>query len=224
MLRARATKEQKTVQIRNLSHLCGKSCFIGLASIMGTGMSGCISAEAEIPETKVTRQNLSFPSVPPGVPTIVPEDATPEFLAQLGIDESGEFQLPVVSFSYDEPPADMPEGLTSDMHVKTVTVSAHDAALNLSFVRRLTLTVRNLDKNGGAPQVLIEYSNTGALDTVIQNSLTVPVEGLDDVVNPWKAQAGIYELTIWGDVEKLPREPWAVDVSLTFSGSVSFEF
>jgi hypothetical protein len=50
----------------------------------------------------------------------------------------------------------------------------------------------------------------------------MPVQGSDDVVNPWKAQSTVYELNVWGNPEKLPRHSWAVDVSVAFGGSISY--
>jgi len=192
--------------------------------MLAFGVSGCISVEAEIPETQVTRQNLSFPGLPPEVPTSIPANATPEVLAALGITADGVFHLPVLTFSYDGTPINAPAGLSSTMHMKSVTISAHDGTADLSFVRRLTLTVTNSDRNAGEPQILLEYPNAESPSEPLQKSLTMPVIGLDDVIDPWKPQPGIYALNVWGDLFSLPRRPWAVDVTLTLSGSVAYEF
>jgi hypothetical protein len=210
---------------RGPAHLRNKARFIGLVAILAAATSGCISAEVEIPEVQVTRQNLCFPGVPPEVPTSVPPNTPPEVLAQLGITELGDVELPVQTFSYDEQPVDLPEGLTSDMHVKSVTVAAHEGTQSLSFVRRLRFTLTRPGQAAAEATVLLEYPPVGSSSAaLIEKSLTIPVQGLDDVVDPWKPQPGIYELRIWGDLATVPREPWAVDVTLSFTGTVLYKY
>jgi hypothetical protein len=154
----------------------------------------------------------------------VPESVPPETLGAFGITTTDEYELPPLTFSYDDTPVELPTGLTSDMHVKTVTVTAHEGLTNLSFVRKMRLSVTDPKRNGGQPLVILEYPSVGAITDAAQTSVTMPAQGLDDLVNPWKSLSGTYTLNVWVDLKAVPREVWAVDVTLTFSGSVSFAF
>jgi hypothetical protein len=209
---------------RGPAFLRDKARYMLWVAASAAAMSGCISAEIDIREVQVTRQNLSFPGVPLEVPTSVPSNTPPEDLAKLGITVLGEVELPVQTFSYDEQPVDMPDEVTSDMHLKSVTVAAHEGTQSLSFVRRLRLTLTRPGQAAAQATVLLEYPPAGSSPApFIDKTLTVPVQGLDDVVDPWKPQPGIYELKIWGDLATVPREPWAVDVTLSYTGTVSYK-
>jgi hypothetical protein len=213
------------VLFRGPAHLRDKARYLLLVATLAAATSGCITAEVDIPEVQVTRQNLSFPGVPPEVPTSVPANTLPEVLANFGITELGDVELPVQTFSYDEQPVDMPDGLTSDMRVKSVTVAAHEGTQSLSFVRRLKLTQYKPGQASVEATVLLEYPPTGSSSApLIEKNLTMPVQELDDAVDPWKPQSGIYELRIWGDLATVPRQPWAVDVTLSFTGTVTYKY
>jgi hypothetical protein len=194
------------------------------ASIISILTLGCGSIEAEVPETSVTKQNLLFDGAPKGLPTILPENVSPEVLATLGISEDGYFHLPTMSFSYSDKPVDVPDGLSSEMRVKSVTISSHKELFSLSFVRKLTLSVKNLDAAAEPVTVILRYPNEQTGNESLETSLTMSVDGIDSIDDPWRLRNELFTLDIWGDIAELPREPWAVDVTLSFSGSIAFRF
>jgi hypothetical protein len=194
------------------------------ASVISILTLGCGSIEAEVPETSVTKQNLSFPGAPQGLPRTLPENVSPEILAALGISENGDFHLPSMTFSYGDKPVDVPDGLSSEMRVKSVTISSHNESFSLSFVHKITLSIKNLDASAEPEKVILQYPNEHTGNEPIGTSVTIPVDGIDNINDPWRIRNEQFALDIWGDIAGLPREPWAVDVTLSFSGSIAFRF
>lgn len=196
----------------------------GVLCICGVAMGGCLSAEADIADATVTRQNLAFPGAPVEIPTSVPADASAEQLAAMGVTESGEYHVPEVVFSGDDIPGGLPSRISADMHAESVTVTAREGIRDLSFVTRLVLTVADPAVDGGKPRVLLAYQKDPSSNSSDQESITMPVHGFDDIVNPWDSpESLVYALNVWGELATIPRVPWTIDVSLSFSGSVSLE-
>jgi hypothetical protein len=185
---------------------------------------GCGSIEAEVPETSVTKQNLSFEGAPKELPTTLPKNVSAEGLAALGISEDGYFHLPAMTFSYNDKPVDVPDGLSSEMRVKSVTIASHNELLSLAFVRKLTLSVKNLDAAAEPAKIILQYPDERTGNERLGTSLTMSVDGIDRIDDPWRIRNELFTLDIWGDIAELPREPWAVDVTLSFSGSIAFRF
>jgi hypothetical protein len=196
--------------------------WIALSAATLTG--ACVSAQAEIPALELTQENLTFPAVPAELTNeleSMPEDAGTSLARAAAADD---YHFPTVSFSYDRLPIARPPGVSSDMRAKEVTIAAHKGTHDLSFVRRLRLTVTRLGEDREEPEVVLEYSSTRASSESIGRSLTTPVLGAQCSIDPWQTGSSVYELDIWGDLEQLPDKPWAVDVSVVLGGSVSFEY
>ncbi len=196
-----------------------------LVFLFGLLPSGCVTATASVPEVEVTRQNLTFPGVPTDLPTEVPEDMPPEIRAQLGLPLPGEaYHFPTQSFTYERVPADIPSGMSSDLHIREVTIRSHEGSVDLSFIRGLLLTVSKPTDPSFVPEVLLQYPAPGELPADIMWSITLPYQGSYDAIDPWRADASVYTLDVWGDLSQLPRQAWSVDVVLILSGSIRYEY
>ena len=193
---------------------------LGAATLTGA----CVSAQAQIPDLELTRENLTFPAVPAELTDqleSLPEDTRTGY----GLTVAGdEYHFPTVSFSCDRIPIARPPGASSDMRAKEVTIAAHKGTHDLSFVRRIRLTVTQLGEEREEPEVVIDYSRPRASSEPIGRSVTTAVLGSQRSIDPWQTESSVYELDIWGDLEQLPDKPWAVDVSVVLNGSVSFEY
>ncbi|MBN1612191.1 MAG: hypothetical protein JW940_36505 [Polyangiaceae bacterium] len=195
-----------------------------IALTLATSTAACVSAQAEIPSLELTRENLTFPAAATELADeleSMPEDARTNLALAAAPDD---YHFPTVSFSYDRIPMARPPGVSSDVQAKEVTVAAHKGTDDLSFVRRIRLTVTRLGEDREEPEVLIDYSSSKASSKPIGRSLTTPVLGAQRSIDPWQTESSVYELDIWGDLEELPARPWTVDVSVVFGGSVSFEY
>jgi hypothetical protein len=199
----------------------GKRGRLGL--VVSAALVACLSATVDVPEVAVARENLSFPGVPDG--TAVSDDIPADVRERYGLPAPGEaYHFPPITFSYERVPMDMPTGTSTDLHVKAVTIRAHEGSPSLLFVRGLRLTVAKPTEPGTAPVVLLEYPEPGASPEPIDRSLTLAFKGAWSPIDPWKADASVYTLDLWAVLEQLPRQDWALDVELVLSGSLDFEF
>jgi hypothetical protein len=118
----------------------------------------------------------------------------------------------------------MPQGISADVVAEEVIVTAHQGTPDLSFVRRITLTTSSPGEDPNQPTILVEYAAPEAEGSAAQQSISLPVQRREPLLEPWSVPGAVYALTVWGDVEQLPRHPWAVDVTVTFSGKLRFEY
>lgn len=197
-----------------------------LALVLGLLQAGCFSATASIPEIEVTRENLTFQGVPEDMPTEVTENIPAEVRERYGLPAPGEdYHFPTLTFSYARVPVDMPTGLTSKMHIREVTIRAHEGSPNLTFIHGLKLTTTQVGELPGEERVLLQYPAPGtSVTTPLERELTLPVLTVLDALDPWKADNSIYTLDIWADLAQLPRQNWAIDIVLGLNGSVEFTF
>ncbi len=212
-------------------------------------LTGCVQATASVPEVEVARENLVFQGLPAGTPTSVPPTLSstiaaklpanipPELAAQLPPGLSTEtlsqlnlpnpdeaYHFPTMTFSYSRVPADLPTGLTSRMHVRDVTIRAHEGYPSLAFVRGILLTVSKPNDPTSPPRVLLQYPTAGIEETPIDRSVTLPVLDASGAINPWENDDSVYTLDVWADLAQIPQQAWSVDVILRLRGSVEFEF
>jgi hypothetical protein len=187
----------------------------------GLATTGCVTATASVPEVEVTRENLTFQ----GIPAEVPKDIPADVLERYGLPLPGEaYHLPPLTFTYQRVTVDLPSGTTSDMHVKEVTIRAHEGSASLGFIRGLMLTAAKPEEPTAKPEVLFQYPAPGVAFVPLDRSLTLAFQGTSEQLNPWRADSSIYTLDVWADPAQLPRGAWAVDVVLVLSGSIKFEF
>ncbi|MGC4065175.1 MAG: hypothetical protein QM784_11115 [Polyangiaceae bacterium] len=149
-----------------------------LAGSAGLLSVGCISAEADIPEIEVTRENLTFQGVPASTPTEVPAGLSAEQRQALGLPAPGEpIHLPTLSFAYSRVAVDLPTGLSSQMHVREVTVRANSESMSLAFIRKLRLTATHRE-TPDVLQTVLEYPPVGSTSNPpLDSELTMPVQG-----------------------------------------------
>lgn len=205
-----------------LGHLLGSATL----GVLGTMTLGCAVAQVDAPEITVTRENVEFPGAPveplgrvrPGVPGDAGESSGVPF-------GTNDFPLPPQRFSYDEVPKELPDGMSVALLATHVTVKARHVPEDLTWIRRLLLTV-NLPDRPDEWQVVVEYPPREG-DEVVHRSedeLVLPVSERLGSVDPWQARGAVFELAVWGNLAKLPRDPWAVDVSVTFVGELHYEY
>jgi hypothetical protein len=179
--------------------------------------TGCVAAQLDVPEVEVTRENVVFEGVPPELAAPAPEGvpSTPTAAQE-------DYALRSHSFSYDR--WEMPQGMTADMVVREVVVTAHQGTPDLSFVRRITLAISLRSDDPNPPLVVLEYPLPERASPATRQSITLPVERPEPLLDPWRTPGAVYELTVWGDVAELPRQPWAVDVTVSLGGKLEFEY
>lgn len=182
---------------RPSQRLCGPSfrtCCGSLVIAAAALTSGCIQAKAEVPEIEITRQNIQVPATPAAVP-----DGTVVTLEK--------------QFQCDEAPVTLPDSVTMDVRATEITISLRKGPANLSFVHEASLTV---SKAGGVAETVATYkrSSQGA-----ESFVTVPVQGDSKFLDPWSAADSTFVLKLVGE---LPKQEWSVDLSIKFSGSLSY--
>jgi hypothetical protein len=156
--------------------------------------SGCIQAKAEVPEVEITRQNIQVPATPATVPdgTVVTLD---------------------MQFQYDQAPVSLPDSVTMDVRATEFTISLRKGPANLSFVHEVSLTV---SKAGGHAETVVAYKK-GA--EPVGSLVTIPVQGDPKLLDPWSVADSTFVLKLVGE---LPKQEWSVDLSIKFSGSLSY--
>lgn len=196
-----------------------------LIALISTSASGCASAEIDFEEIIVTKLGIVFPGLPKSVQrdelTELPEEA----LAELGFLRKGEdFALPAQQFNFADAIERLPKGIDAMMYVSEVVVKAHRQNQKLSFMNGLKLTVSEPNVKKGKSRVVFEYEATthsgGMKDATIRGPVSASAASFDSS----ELAGQIYELTVWCDPTKLPRESWGLDVSLTFSGNVDLDY
>lgn len=180
---------------------------------------GCVSAQVDLEDIQITRKNVVMPGAPSDVPAGVTTENADALPAEYTLPESTEnYALPPQHFSYADTMTQLPEGFRTTLTLKYVVVTA---PRDLSFLTKIALTVATPDLDGGTPRTLFEYSPNGS-DTAANGTLNIPINGPEITIDPTKLHAADYALSTWGRLEDLPREPWAVDVTLTLSGTADY--
>ena len=154
----------------------------------------CVQANAEIPNMEVTRQDVALQPAP--FSTKANTEAT---LVQ--------------QFKYEKTPSPLPTSITAHMHATEVTFTLKKGAPDLSFIHAAKLTVT---EPGGKPQTVLDYKGG---DAAFGSSVTLPVLASPPALNPWEVDASTFELSVTGI---LPQTEWFLDVTLGYTGSVSY--
>jgi len=157
-------------------------------------MPGCIQAKAEVPEVEITRQNIQVPATPAAVP-----DGTIVTLKK--------------QFQYDQAPVSLPDNVTIDVRATEITISLRKGPADLSFVHEASLTVF---KSGSAAETVASYKSSAQ---PAGRFVTVPMQGDPKLLDPWLIEDSTFELKLVG---ALPKQEWSVDVSIKYSGSLSY--
>lgn len=156
-----------------------------------------VSVEADVPDVEVTQKNIMFQGVP----------AT-------GL--AGDVAM-TNSFSQKHPTLDLPQGLTPEVSVLQVSLTAKEGISNFDFIHQLRLTMSG-DANNSDAVELINYqkdpaSQTGAV-------LTMPSANPVNALEQWKTDSALFTIDIAGT---LPTADWAVDVTVRFAGKIDYQ-
>lgn len=156
---------------------------------------GC-SAEAEIPEVTVTRSDVEFEGVP-SIPGIT--DTTQEVTAEF--EHPSDFELP--------------QDFNPELRPLGAAITARGDMRSLSFLEGLQVTLSSRAPGAPPPFVLASYERgTGTVGRVVNLEIAPD----SDVLSYWDTDQAFYEVTLWG---VLPEQDWSIDVSFSFSGTLS---
>jgi hypothetical protein len=160
------------------------------------GAVGC-SARADIPEVVVTQSDVVFE----GVPRLA------------GLVPIGE-----ISATFDHPDGfSFPEYFNPELYPVEMKVAGRGDMQDLSFIRRLELTLGSRSEDAPADLVVATYERTA--DGTVGRELDVDTDRQADVLEYWGIQSAYYNITLWGD--DLPVDSWSVDVTVEFTGQLS---
>lgn len=157
-------------------------------------VAGCVQATADVPELEVTRQKLAFAAAPAIVP-------------------SGTVLTVTQQFTNESEPVKLPDSVSADVHATEFSLTIRDGADNLAFVRAAKLSAT---RKGGTPETIIDYASDGSETS---KTLVLPIEDKSGALDPWSINSTTFEIRVTGE---LPRQVWHADVSLKYSGSISY--
>lgn len=187
-------------------------------------VSGCVSAQVDFEQVEVTKQNLAFAGISELVPIDLPEQVPEALMEQYGIPRPGEdFALPPQRFAYADAMNRLPEGFTASLQLRDIAVTPARRKQKLAFLHKVLLTVSDPEVGEGRPRVVFETDQREAKKSK-NGAIQMPLDAAAASIDPSRIGEQTYELSVWGDLAELPRESWAVDVTLTLSGSVAVEY
>lgn len=167
---------------------------VRLLALVSLGVVGCVQATADVPELEVTRQKLEFSAAPAIVP-------------------SGTVLTVTQQFTNESEPVKLPDSVNADVHATEFSLTIKDGADNLSFVRSAKLSAT---RKGGTPETIFDYASDGGETS---KTLVLPIDDKSGALDPWSINSTTFEITVTGE---LPRQVWHADVSLKYSGSISY--
>lgn len=193
---------------------------------------GCVSAEVNFKDVELKRTQVTFPGTRTVNSPLGSSDASlAELLAAAGTDAGlplgqdamtppGIDQvLPPQTFSYQEVPAVLPDRVNVLLTARHVEVTPEEPYSDLSFLNRVTLTVRDSREPSHESRLLLDLTpEVGA------TSVSSDVVGSEYSVDPWKASSLLFELKVSGPADRLPKDPWSVSVTLQLRGDVQFHY
>jgi hypothetical protein len=159
---------------------------------------GCVSVQGDVPEVVMTQHALTFEGS--SVPTGVGETS-----------QTVSFQHPYESF-------ELPDGVKSELRPVRATVTATQGVADLAFLSGFTLAIGTRDPQGPAAVAVFECSRDPS--ETVGAQLTADTVNQPNVIDYWATGSTFYTLTVFGT---LPSNAWAVDVDVTFTGTVRYE-
>lgn len=169
-----------------------------LAITLGNASAGCmLSAEADVPDVEVTQHDIGFEGVP--FSAAVGDVATHMSFAQ-------------------KRPIDLPAALDSSVQAVKVELRAKKGIENFDFLRILRISMRQADNKGDAIE-LIDYVKTAG--SKVGATLTIPSKNPINILEQWKADSAIFDVEVAGT---LPEKAWTIDLSVHFSGKLSYKY
>jgi hypothetical protein len=169
------------------------------AAIVGLTLltAGCLSVEAEAPEVLLTRTALPMaPATPlPG-----------------GLRSSLTVRI---DSPYD--PVELPDGLTTELRPQSLTLLTTRGLDDLTVIE--AFQVRLGSSADGAPPPTLLFDRQAPFDFVEGPFLRSTTNLRPNVMDYWTLSQTWYELTVVG---QLPDYPWMADLTVNFSGQVSY--
>ena len=194
---------------------------LGLWLFVAAQTPGCMFAEVDVSDVSVTQQHIVFPGVPAELTdTLEPEAAEQPLGASQGVTLGKEYAMPPQSFSYEASSVEFPPGVSTDLRARSVTLTPCDPDVDLGFVRRLVLSAID-PANPDEVAVVAEHEGCEDAPTAPDGGLIIAL-GDGRGIELWRALGLVYELSLSGDPNRIPHEPWAVDVTLSVEGHVAY--
>lgn len=205
---------------------------LAICSATALELIGCVSAEVNFRDVELKRTQVTFPGTrtangPLGgydaslseLRSAVGPDAglpsTQDAMASPGINQI----LPPQTFSYQDEPTVLPDRVNVLLTARRVEIAPEEPYSDLSFLDRVTLTVRDSRNSDSQSRLLLDLApEVGA------GSVSSKVVGSEYSIDPWKASSLLFELKVSGPADRLPVDPWSVTVKLQLRGNVQFHY
>jgi hypothetical protein len=160
--------------------------------------SACsFSLEADLPEVQVTQRALKIGGVPGA--------------AQLGdVSVTGSYTLSSCNTA-------SVKRMGSDVLVRQVKIAASDDQTNLDFIEFANVTVADPASPDGTTTIMSYDRSQAASTAVIDVNIPAPI----DITALWSADKTVVGLQMAG---QLPEQDWTVDVTITLSGKIKYDF
>lgn len=162
------------------------------------GLLGSCSANAEIPEVVITQKNIEFDGVPL---------------------EGSSTTASALATAFDHPDGfEMPDFLTTRLYPLGAVVVAGDPELDLSFIETFSLVIASRTEPDLGSVTVASYTRGESTDLVQRMDISADSDA--DILKFWRSESAYYTLHVFG---ALPEDPWDVEVSVKFSGSLKIE-
>jgi hypothetical protein len=160
-------------------------------------LASACSFEADLPEVQVTQRGLKMPGVP-------------------GAARVGEVSV-TGSYTLSSRNTASVKRMGSDVLVRQVRIAASGSQPNLDFIDLAHVTMANPASQESTTEIMSYDRSQTASTSVIDVSMPAPI----DITALWSADKTVIGLQMAG---QLPEQDWTVDVTLTLSGKIKYEF
>lgn len=155
-----------------------------------------LSVEADVADVEVTQHDVTFEGIPLG--SRLGEVATH------------------LTFVQDRP-LDLPKALDSTVKAVKVELHARKGIQNFDFLHALRITMTPKGSNEAIE--LVDYEKApGAPSSA---TLSIASKNPVNILEQWKADTATFNVDVAGI---LPEKAWSLDLSVHFSGKVSYKY
>ena len=170
-----------------------------IVPVLAVLVSGCSpSFEVDLPDVEITQHGVKMAGVPE--------------TAQVG-DASV-----TSSFTFSSSTTAWAKRMNSAVFVHQVTIAASTGLADLDFIESARVTLA-APASSGSTIDLVNYDRSE--DAPSNSSIEVTMLAPIDITSLWSADQMVIELQVAG---QLPGQDWTVDVTLTLSGNITYEF
>lgn len=171
---------------------------MALVTLLATSLGGCaLSVEADVPDVEVTQHGISMAGIP-------------------GASALGDVSTHL-TFTQSLPDLNLPKDLDSSVKAVKVDLVAQSGIANFDFLKSMRITMS--PSGSAAPTELINYEKSGGAMT----GKTLSIDSLNpvNILQQWKANSAVFDIQVAG---QLPSAAWTMDLTVHFSGSVSYKY